>query len=106
MRRWIPVALIGLAILWFILTNVGSSMALNDLAARPILALTRADGTRVPVQQPGANPSANDARPQQGAGVMFGFRVILALPDGGTVACTQRFTALSCDGGWLPERAS
>ena len=53
MRKWIPVALIGLTILWFIATSVGSSMALADIAGRPVLAVTRSDGTRFAVQPQG-----------------------------------------------------
>lgn len=105
MRKWIPVVLIGLAVLWFILTNVGSTMALSEFAARPILTLTRTDGTRIPVQQPGKIPAAGDARLLQGTGVMFGYRITIALPDGTTATCTQRFRMLSCDDDWLPDRA-
>lgn len=105
MRKWVPVALIGLAILWFIATNVGSSMALADLAGRPVLAVTRSDGTRFAVQPQGTTPHTITARLQWGEGVMFGYRFRFALPDGTTATCTQRFRMLTCDGGWQAERA-
>jgi hypothetical protein len=105
MRKWSPVALIGLAVVWFILTNVGASVALNDFTARPIVALNR-DTIRVPVQVSGRPPAAGEARGLGGQGVMFGFAIQYALPDGTHVSCTQRFRRLTCDGGWTPERAS
>jgi hypothetical protein len=104
MRKWIPVALIALAVLWYILQNVGSSMALSDAFARPLQTLQRG-GTSVPVQQPGA-PAANGmAQAIGGAGIQFGYSFLYRLPDGGTVTCLHRFRSLSCDGGWTPERA-
>ena len=69
MRKWIPVALIGLTILWFIATNVGSSMALADIAGRPVLALTRGDGTRFVVQPQGTTPVTFGPQPHLVEGV-------------------------------------
>ncbi|NHB76712.1 hypothetical protein [Rhodobacter calidifons] len=103
MRKWIPVALIALAVLWFVLTNLGASMAVSDLAARPISALER-DGRRVPVQPSGRAPRDGEARGIAGQGVMFGFSLRFALPDGATVTCTQRFRSLLCSDGWQPLR--
>lgn len=103
MRKWIPVALIVLAVLWWLLSNIGYSTALTDFAARPITGLTR-DGTRIPVQASGIAPLPGEARGLGGQGVIFGLQMVYALPDGTQVTCTQRFTSLSCDGGWTPER--
>lgn len=103
MRRWIPIALITLAVLWFFLTNVGSSLALADIGARPILALAKG-GQRIPVGQPGQTAAGDEARGQGGEGVMFGYRFTYLLPGGETVACTIRFRSLTCTGGWIPER--
>lgn len=103
MRKWIPIALIALAVLWFILTNVGSSMALADLTGRPIMALQR-DGTTIPVQPSGRAPQSGEAAAVGGQGVMFGLSLTFALPDTGTVTCTQRFRLLSCSDGWEPLR--
>ncbi|WP_149589150.1 hypothetical protein [Tabrizicola flagellatus] len=103
MRRWIPLALIALAILWFVLTNVGASMALNDLASRPITGLAR-DGATIPVQPSGRAPLPGEARGLAGQGTMFGFSLVFALPDGGLVTCTQRFTRLGCSDGWQALR--
>ena len=103
MRRWLPVVLIGVAVLWFILTNTGSSMALADFTARPLIALTR-DGDRFPVPQPGAPPAEGEARFLGGEGILFGYRFTFQLPDGSLVACTHRFRSLSCSGGWQTER--
>ena len=61
MRRWPPIALIALAIGWFIVTNIGNAMAMGDLAGRPIVALTR-ETTRIPVQSPGMLPETGEAR--------------------------------------------
>ncbi len=105
MRKWIPVALIGLTILWFIATNVGSSMALADIAGPPVLAVTRSDGTRFAVQPQGTTPDTITARLQWGEGVMFGYRFGYLLPTGEAVACTIRFSSLACSNGWVPERA-
>ncbi|WP_128516430.1 hypothetical protein [Tabrizicola thermarum] len=103
MRRWLPIVLIALAILWFILTNVGAGMAVSDLTARPISALMR-DGRAIPVQPSGRAPAQGEARGIGGRGVMFGLSLVFALPDGATVSCTQRFRHLSCSDGWQPLR--
>jgi hypothetical protein len=103
MRKWSPVALIALAILWFILTNSGASIALSDLSARPITALQRDDLT-IPVQPSGRAPQDGEAKGLGGQGVMFGLSLTFALPDGSSVICTQRFTWLSCSDGWNPLR--
>lgn len=103
MRKWVPIALIALALLWFILQNTGSSMAMSDFAARPITALSR-DGTRIPVQPSGRAPRPDEARGLGGQGIMLGLTMHYALPDGAAVTCTQRFRNLVCDGGWTPER--
>lgn len=104
MRRWIPAALIALAVLWFILTNVGSSMALADIGPRPVLAFTK-DGQRIPVRQPGQPAAEGAAQAGGGEGVMFGYRFAYLLPGDETVLCTIRFRSLSCTGGWMPERS-
>lgn len=103
MRKWIPVALIVLAVLWFILTNIGASFALSDFAARPITALQR-DGTTIPVQPSGRAALDGEAKALGGRGVMFGLTLTFALPDGSTVTCTQRFRWLSCSDSWQPLR--
>lgn len=103
MRKWIPITLIALAVLWFILTNTGASVALNDLASRPITALMR-DGQTIPVQPSTRAPQEGEAKGVGGQGVMFGLALTFALPDGSLVTCTQRFTALSCTDGWSPQR--
>ena len=105
MRRWIIVALIALAVLWFILTNVGAYTALADFAARPILALTQAD-RRIPVQQPGLPAAEGEACAVGGQGAAFGHRFTFALPDGDLVTCTHRFRSIACDGGWTADRAA
>ena len=89
MSKWIPIALIGLAFIWFILTNVGSSLALSDIAAQPILALVK-DGQTI--------------RVLGGSGVQFGYRFDFGLPEGETVSCTIRFRSLTCANGWTPDR--
>jgi hypothetical protein len=103
MRKWIPIALIALAVLWFILTNTGASVALNDLATRPITALQR-DGQTIPVQPTTRAPLDGEAKGIGGQGVMFGLALTFALPDGTLVTCTQRFTWASCSDGWTPLR--
>jgi hypothetical protein len=103
MRKWIPIALIAVAFLWFILTNTGSSMALADLGARPITALQR-EGTTIAVQPSGRAPEPDEARGVGGEGVMFGLSLVFALPDESLVTCTQRFKHLSCSDGWQPQR--
>ncbi|MCU0905510.1 MAG: hypothetical protein MUE83_16820 [Tabrizicola sp.] len=105
MRRWIPIALIAVAVLWYILQNVGSSMALSDAFARPILALTQ-NGQRVPVQQPGLPPAEGEARADGAAGISFGFSFTYVLPDGTLVTCNHRFRSLTCDQGWIAERGT
>lgn len=104
MRRWIPIALIALAVLWFVLTNVGSSMALADIGARPVLAFAK-EGQHIPVQQSGQPATEGAAQIQGGEGVMFGYRFGYLLPGGETVHCTIRFRTLTCTGGWVPERS-
>jgi hypothetical protein len=101
MRKWIPVALIVLAVLWYILQNVGVSMAQADSAARPILALTQG-GQRIPVQKPGQPPAEGEARAVGGKGISFGYSLTFALP----VTCSHRFRNLSCDPGWTADRGS
>lgn len=103
MSKWIPIALIGLAFIWFILTNVGSSLALSDIAAQPILALVK-DGQTIRVQQPGQAATPDAARILGGSGVQFGYRFDFGLPEGETVSCTIRFRSLTCANGWTPDR--
>lgn len=103
MRKWLPVVLIGLAGLWFILTNVGSAQALSDITARPILSLAKG-GESTPVQQPGEPATPDAARVVAGAGVQFGYRFDFLLPQGETVSCTIRFRSLTCANGWTAER--
>jgi hypothetical protein len=103
MRKWLPIALIVVAILWFILTNVGATMALNDLATRPITALQR-DAQTVPVQPSGRAPKDGEALGAGAMGVMFGLRLIFTLPDGSSATCTQRFSWLACSDGWQALR--
>jgi hypothetical protein len=104
MRKWIPIALIVLAVLWYVLTNVGASMALSDFAARPLVALSRED-KRVPVEQPGSAGDPGQARLVLGEGVSFGYRFTFQMPDGSQVTCRHRFHSLTCSDGWQPERA-
>ena len=103
MRKWTPIALIALAVLWFILTNAGASVALNALATQPITALQR-DGQTIPVQPTTRAPLEGEAKGLGGQGVMFGLAVTFALPDGSFVTCTQRFSWLSCSDGWTALR--
>ena len=103
MRKWTPIALIVLAVLWFILTNAGASAALNALATQPITALQR-DGQTIPVQPTTRAPLEGEAKGLGGQGVMFGLAVTFALPDGSFVTCTQRFSWLSCSDGWTALR--
>lgn len=104
MRKWIPVVLIALAVLWYILQNVGSSMALSDFAARPILALAQGD-QRIPVRQSGQPPAEGEASALGVEGIAFGHRLTFALPDGTLITCSHRFRSLSCDHGWTAERS-
>jgi hypothetical protein len=105
MRKWIPVALIVLAVLWYVLNGVGSAMALAEATGRPILALTSADA-RIPVTPPGGTPADGEAQAFGGKGIHFGYSFVFRLPDGSSVTCNHRFRFVSCDGGWTPERAS
>ncbi len=103
MRKWIPVALIVLAVLWFALTNLGSALALSDLGTRPILALSRAD-QRIPTQLPIRAVLPGEDELLGAHAIQFGYSTSFRLPDGSTVTCRYRFRHVSCDGGWLPER--
>ena len=103
MRKWIPVALIVLAVLWFALTNLGSALALSELGTRPILALTRAD-ERIPSQLPIRGPLPDEARLIEARAIQFGYSTSFRLPEGSTVTCRFRFRLVACDGGWVPER--
>jgi hypothetical protein len=104
MRKWIVVALIVIAILWWLLNTIGYSIALSDFANRPITALDR-EGERIPVQPSGRQPQPGEAKGLGGEGIYFGLTSVYQLPDGSIVTCRQRFRSLSCDGGWVPERA-
>lgn len=103
MRRWIPIALIVLAIAAYAAMSVGSSIALNDIASRPILSLGR-DGVRVPVPAPGKPAAPGEAQMLGGQGVLFGYSFGFRMPDSTSVTCTIRFRSLACDGGWTAER--
>lgn len=102
-------AIVGLLIaagLLMVLFNAGSAIALSELSARPILAFVGEDGAvRVPVQTPGQPAKEAEARPLGGTGIFFGYSLSYTLPDGGPVRCTIRFRSLSCDDGWVAERA-
>ena len=104
MRKWIPIALIVLAVLWYVLQNVGSSMALADFTDRPLVALGR-DGARVPIEQPGTVDDPAPARLVEAEGILFGYRFAFRMPDGSQVTCRHRFHSLTCSDGWQPERA-
>jgi hypothetical protein len=103
MRKWVPIGLIVLAIAVFILANVASSLALSDIAARPVQALSR-DGTRYVVQQPGQPAAEGEARIGGASGTFLGYRLLFQLPSGETVTCAIRFRSLSCGDGWTAER--
>jgi hypothetical protein len=84
---------------------VASSLALNDLVARPVVELTREGGkVRVPVQQPGQTTKPHEARLMGGRGILFGYTTDLKLPHGAQVECRIRFRTMSCTGGWTPLR--
>jgi hypothetical protein len=103
MRKSMVIILVFLAVAWIGLSNIGSSLALADIASRPILALTK-DGQRVPVQQAGQAPAPDMALIGGAAGVSFGTRFRYTLPGGETVLCTIRFKSLTCGNGWTAER--
>lgn len=104
MRKWSPVALIVAAVGWFILNNVGSSLALSDAAARPVTALSR-DGVRITVRPPQGEVAEGQAELAGGTGIQFGYSFVYKLPDDALVTCNHRFRSVSCDSGWQPERA-
>lgn len=104
MRKVVVIGLILLAMVWIALTNIGSAMALTDIATRPILALVKGD-QRFAVQQPGQAPTPEIARIGGAVGVSFGTRFSYALPGGETVLCTIRFQSLTCSDGYTAERA-
>ena len=103
MRKWIPVALIVLAVAWYIAVNAGSSMAMSEISARPFTALLR-DGTRIAVQKPGEPAASGEAALTGGAGITFGYRFTFTLPDGAAATCAIRFRSVSCSDGWTAER--
>jgi hypothetical protein len=107
MRRWPILLIVALAICYFTVSNIASSIALNEIANRPILYLTR-DGAslRVPVQSSGQPAGPGEARILGGEGVLFGHAFRFGMPDSSTVTCTIRFRSLGCDRGWTAERAS
>ena len=76
MRLWVLLSVIGLGLAWAVATNVGAVIALNELASRPILALSRDDGAvRIPVQGMGETAAEGEARNLGGEGILFGYRV-------------------------------
>jgi hypothetical protein len=105
MRKW-PILLLGIAAIGYaIVSSLASSMALSDIANRPILALTRDNGAlRVPVQTPGQPAAPGEAQMLGGQGVLFGLSFGFRMPDRSSVTCTIRFRSLACDGGWTAER--
>lgn len=103
MRKWVPIALIVLAVGWFMANTMGSSVALSDATGRPVLALTR-DGARVPVRQTEDPVATDKAQLVGGSGITFGYSFVYKLPDGGLVTCTHRFQSVACDNGWQAER--
>lgn len=103
MRIWLWISLAVAIIGSGLVANIGSSMALADLAARPVLALAKAD-TRIPVQQFGRPAAEGEARFQGGTGVFLGYRLPYRLPNGEVVTCIIRFQSLTCRDGWAVER--
>jgi hypothetical protein len=105
MRAWNALALLASVGLYLGDDAVGSSMALADLAGRPVIALSRDGGAvRVPVQAAGTPAQAGEARVLGGTGVAFGFRMSYGLPQGGEALCTARFRWMSCTDGWTAQR--
>ncbi len=104
MRWWVFGAGAAL-VLWVVVDGFASSHALSDIAARPIVALTRDGGaTRVPVAAPGTAPLPGMARPRGGVGIALGYSLSFAMPEGETVDCRIRLGRLSCTKGWQGER--
>lgn len=104
MRKWFPIALIAVAILWYGLTAIGSSQALDELGLRPVQALLR-EGERVAVQTPVRAALPGEATIVASRGIHFGFSTTYQMPNGGSVTCRYRFRQVSCSDGWMPERA-
>lgn len=106
MTAWKLLGLVAAAAAYLLTDAVGSSMALADLAGRPVVALSREDGAvRVPVRQPGQAAQAREARVLGGTGVPFGYTTSFAMPEMAPVDCTARFRHMACTGGWTPLRA-
>jgi hypothetical protein len=96
----------GLPVGWTILTDIGAAAALDDIASRPVTALTRDDGAlRIAVRQPGRMALPGEARGLGGSGIIFGYRMGYILPDGSAVDCAVRFRQVNCSDGWTAERA-
>ena len=88
-----------------VIDAVASTLALNYIEARPIIALTRDGGrVRVAVQQRGRAARPQEARMTGGTGILFGYQIDLMLPDGQAVICRVRFAWLTCSDGWSAER--
>lgn len=104
MRKWFPIILIVVAILWYGLTAVGSNLALDELGLRPVQALVR-DGERVAVQPPVRAAAPGEAAIVASRGIHFGFSTTYQMQAGGSVTCRYRFRRVSCSDGWMPERA-
>lgn len=107
MRKLWIIAILGGILLYGVATSVGSSMALADIGARPIIALVRDGGAaKVPIQVPGRPVRAGEAGMLGGTGIAFGYRFGYALPGGGRVDCAIRFRRLTCSGGWQADRGT
>jgi hypothetical protein len=105
-RAWLIAGgvLLGLG---FIADGLASAYTLANIAARPIVALTRGDGsdpTRVPISAPGTPGRQGEARAMGGEGILFGYAMRYALPDGTGVTCRVRLVFVRCGGEWRAER--
>ena len=106
MRRWLILLFVALVAGALVANTIASSLALADIANRPILALTRdSDALRFKVPAPGAPAQDDEARLLGGQGILFGYSLTYALPGATSVTCSIRMRTLTCDGGWTAERA-
>jgi hypothetical protein len=106
-RAWLIAGGVFLC-LGFIADGLASAYTLANIASRPIVALTRGDGTdaiRIAVAAPGAPGRDGEARGMGGEGILFGYAMRYALPDGSGVTCRVRMMLARCDGNWRAERA-
>ncbi len=117
MRRAWMLLLGAIAVGYYAVATVVSTLTLEDLARRPVTGFVResahpALGTpmieRLDLRVEDdffGNQAEGTARPLGGVGTLLGYRRRFLTPGGGEISCLHILRWMACDSGWEAQRA-